>query len=147
MLSPRKTTVSPSRKAKSAGAAAANKKRETRGDIEDSGEKRRVKSEEERVFGLPIPDSSALSVFLCDLCAVSAANPLSPSGFSRQDLLHDLAVDIGQAEIAALEFEGQFQMVDAHQVQHRRVQVVNVHDVLGGVVAEFVGLAVADTRL
>ena len=48
----------------------------------------------------------------------------------RQDLLHHVPVHVGQAEVAALELEGQPLVVDAEQVQHRRVQVVDVDDVL-----------------
>ena len=54
-----------------------------------------------------------------------------------------LPLDVGQAEVAALELVRQLLVVDAEQVQHRRVQVVDVDRVLGHVVAEFVGLAVA----
>src|SRR4051812_46782429 len=42
---------------------------------------------------------------------------------SREDFGDDVAVDVGQAEVAALEFERQFLVVDAEQLQHRRVQV------------------------
>ena len=50
---------------------------------------------------------------------------------------------VGQAVVAALELERQPRVVDAEQVQDRRVQVVDVDAVLGDVVAEVVGLAVA----
>ena len=50
-----------------------------------------------------------------------------------------VAADVGQAEVAALELVGQPLVVDAEQVQHRGVQVVDVDDVLDGVVAELVG--------
>ena len=36
-------------------------------------------------------------------------------------------MDIRQAEVAALERERQLRVVDAEQVQHRGVQVVDVH--------------------
>ena len=57
-------------------------------------------------------------------------------------VLHHLAGDVGQAEVAALEAVGQPLVVDAEQVQDRGVQVVDVDGVLDGVVAEVVGLAV-----
>ena len=48
---------------------------------------------------------------------------------------------VGQAEVAALEAEGELRVVEAEQVQDRGVQVVNVDAVLDGVEAEVVGLA------
>ena len=57
------------------------------------------------------------------------------------------SLDIGQAEIAAGVAVGQPFVVEAQQVQHRRVQVVDVDLVLGGVVAVVVGGAVAEARL
>ncbi len=52
-------------------------------------------------------------------------------------------MDVGQAEVAALEPVGQLRVVDAEQVQDRGLEVVDVDRVLGDVVAEVVGLAVA----
>ena len=62
---------------------------------------------------------------------------------SRQQPLDDLAVHVGQAEVAALEAVGQLGVVEAQQVQDRGVQVVDVDLVLDDVEAELVGLAVA----
>ena len=50
---------------------------------------------------------------------------------------------VGQAEVAALVFEGELGVVDAEQVHHGRVQVVDVDGVFGDVVTVVVGLAVA----
>ena len=36
---------------------------------------------------------------------------------SREDIVHDAAVDVGEAEVAALEFEGEFLVVEAQEVQ------------------------------
>ena len=74
---------------------------------------------------------------------------MRPAGprVSRQDRLHDVAGDVGQAVVAALELERQPRVVDAQAVQHRRVQVVDVDRVAGDVVAEVVGLAVGHARL
>ena len=44
------------------------------------------------------------------------------------------AVDIRQAEVAALMTEGQFLVVDAHQVQDGGIQIMHVNGVLGDVV-------------
>ena len=48
---------------------------------------------------------------------------------------------VGQAEVAALEAVGQLLVVQAEQVQDRRLQVVDVDAVLGDVEAELVGRA------
>ena len=53
---------------------------------------------------------------------------------------------VGQAVVAALEAVGQLRVVEAEQVQDRGLQVVDVDLVLGDAEAEFVGLAVRDTR-
>ena len=53
-------------------------------------------------------------------------------------------MDVGEAEVAALELEGELLVVEAEQVQQGRVQVVDVGLVLDAVEAEFVGLAVGD---
>ena len=66
------------------------------------------------------------------------------------DLRHQRAVDIGQAHVAAIEPVGQPLVIEAQQVQHRRVQVVVRDRLLLGLVAELVAgadhLAALDTR-
>ena len=54
---------------------------------------------------------------------------------------------VGQAEVAALELVRQLLVVDAHEVQHGGVEVVDVDGVLHDVVAVVVGLAVDESRL
>ena len=54
------------------------------------------------------------------------------------DLLHDVAVHIGQPHVAAAETEGQSLVIDAQQVQHRGVQVVNLDTVFDDLIAPFV---------
>ena len=49
------------------------------------------------------------------------------------------AVYIGQTKLPALVLECQSLVIDAHQVQDRGVQVVNVDRILGDVVAERIG--------
>ena len=58
---------------------------------------------------------------------------------SAQDSLHHFAVHVRQAEVPALVLEGELGVLDAEQVHHGRVQVVDV--VFGDVVAVVVGLA------
>ena len=64
---------------------------------------------------------------------------------SRQQCAHDLAVDVGQPEAAALVQVGQAFVIDAEQVQQRGVEIVDVHGMLGDVVGEVVGRAVDET--
>ena len=58
-----------------------------------------------------------------------------------------MAVHVGQPEVAALGSDREFRVVDAEQVQHRGVEVVNAHRVLRDPVAEVVGGAVGDAPL
>src|SRR5579871_1399074 len=62
------------------------------------------------------------------------------------DTFHDLAGDVGEAHVEALEAHAELLVVDAHKVEHGRVQVVHVHHVVHGAVAKFIGRAV-DTGL
>ena len=61
-------------------------------------------------------------------------------------VFHHFALDIGQAEIAALETVGQFRVIESEQMQQRRVQIVHVDLVLHDVETEFVGFAESDAR-
>ena len=60
---------------------------------------------------------------------------------SRQHGFHDVAVDVGEAEVAALVTVGEAFVVEAKAVQDGGVQVVNGHGVADDVVGEVVGLA------
>ncbi len=60
----------------------------------------------------------------------------------REDGRDDVAGDVGQAEMAALVFEGQPRVVDPQAMKHRGVQVVHVDGIVDDVVAIVVGLAV-----
>ena len=60
----------------------------------------------------------------------------------RQQRLHNFAVDVGEAEVAALVAVGELRVLDAHEVQDRRVEVVHMHGVADDVVAVVVRLAV-----
>ena len=63
---------------------------------------------------------------------------------SGENLLHHPGrLDAGQPHVEALVLDREPVVVDAEQVQHRGVQVVDVDDVLDRVVAELVGRAVA----
>ncbi len=66
---------------------------------------------------------------------------------SSQDPRNHLAVHVGQPHVAAAEAVGQSLVVDAQQMQHRRVQVVDLDLVFDGVVAVVVGGAVDGAAL
>src|SRR5688500_4283022 len=59
---------------------------------------------------------------------------------SGQQLLHDVAVYVGQAEVTPLILERQALVIDAEDVQQRGVEVVDVHAILDDAVTEIVGL-------
>jgi hypothetical protein len=52
---------------------------------------------------------------------------------SGEETFDDVAVDVGQAVVAALKLERQFLVIDSETVQHRRVQVVNMHRVFNDI--------------
>jgi uncharacterized protein (UPF0212 family) len=51
----------------------------------------------------------------------------------REDALHYVAVDVGQSIVPTLELKRQFLVIDSETVQHRRVQVVNMHRVFNDI--------------
>ena len=67
---------------------------------------------------------------------------VSSPGPSRDQLADHIAVDVGQAEIPPGVAEGELLVIEAQQVQHRGVQVVNVDVFSDRMKAEFVGGAV-----
>ena len=62
--------------------------------------------------------------------------------WSGEQLVHNLAVDVGQPEIPARETVSQLFVVETQQVQHRGVQVMYVDRVLDGPESEVVSCAV-----
>ena len=56
----------------------------------------------------------------------------------RQEVVDNFSGDVGQAEVAALPAVGQAEVVDAQQVQHGGVQIVDVDHIFHRVVAQFV---------
>src|SRR5262249_30651563 len=64
--------------------------------------------------------------------------------FSCKQGFDDLARDVGETKIAALEAINQPTMVDPEEAQDCRMQIVDRHDVADGRVAEFVGGAGGD---
>ena len=60
-----------------------------------------------------------------------------------EDVVDDVAVDVGEAVLAALEFVGEGGVVDAELVEDGGLEVVDVDAVLGDIVPEVVGGAVS----
>ena len=56
-----------------------------------------------------------------------------------QQFLDHIAADVGEAKIAALEFESQLGMVEAQQMKDRGLNVVDMNLVLGGIEPELIG--------
>src|SRR5262245_14116150 len=68
--------------------------------------------------------------------------PISPKLLGNQ-LVNHLAVDIGEAEVAAGVAIGEALVVEAHELQDGGVQVVNVDGVFGRAEAEFIGRTIS----
>ena len=62
-----------------------------------------------------------------------------------QDIMHHVAMDIGQSEISSTEMKGQLLVVETEQVQHRGMQVVYGHGIFLHAIAIFVGPSVDHT--
>jgi hypothetical protein len=62
--------------------------------------------------------------------------------YLSQNLFHHVAVDVGEAEVAALVAVGEPFVVDAELVQDGGLQVVDMHWIFGDVDAVVVGLAI-----
>ena len=58
-----------------------------------------------------------------------------------------MAMDISEAEVAALATEGEAFVVDAELVKNRGVEIVDVNLILGGVIAEVIGGTVGEAGL
>src|SRR5438132_5191530 len=80
---------------------------------------------------------------------VTRATLLARSTFIalRQDRMNNVAEDVRQAVIAAAVAIGQLGVVDAHQMQNGRVQVVDMHAIFDSVPAVVVGVAVGHAAL
>jgi hypothetical protein len=53
--------------------------------------------------------------------------------------VNHLTADVGESEVAALKAVSELEMVQAKLMQHRGVQIVDVHLVLGHVPADIIG--------
>jgi len=82
----------------------------------------------------------------CEVC--SDLSPRSGVFSLREDSFDDLCgFDSGEAHVEPLKLFGKTMVIDAEKVKKGGVEIANVDDVFHGVVAEFVGLSVAEARL
>src|SRR4051812_46812354 len=77
----------------------------------------------------------------------SSCDAFGPPTALREDALHHVAFHIGQPEVAAAVAVGELFVIEAEQVQHGRVQIVDVDAVFDALAAVVVGLAKAEARL
>lgn len=62
-----------------------------------------------------------------------------------QDGLHDMTADVRQTEVTALEAIGESFVIDSEQVQHGRMQIVNMDHIGNGVITKLVGGTISST--
>src|ERR1043165_8569874 len=67
--------------------------------------------------------------------------------FSNKDSLYNLAMDVGQTVMPALETIGQSLVINPEAIKNRRLQIMHMNRVLDNVEGEIIGLAVGDPRL
>ena len=67
--------------------------------------------------------------------------------FSGKDFSNHPALDVGQPEIATTIAMGEFLVLQAREMQHGGVEVVDRDTVYGRVVSKVVGFAIGDTSL
>ena len=75
------------------------------------------------------------------------ARAIKQKNLSGDDAVDEFSVHVGQAVVTSLLTERQPSMIDTHEVQHRRVQIMHFDGILDDVVGVVVGGAVAHTRL
>jgi hypothetical protein len=71
----------------------------------------------------------------------SESTPVPAAAQYASSFRHEFAVNVGETKITTLEAEGELFVVEAEQVQDRRVQVVNMRAVFDRVETQFVRLA------
>src|SRR6185436_6380836 len=81
----------------------------------------------------------------CSTFSELTARHRTPKTHSRQNAIDQLAVNIRQAKIAALEAVGEFLVIDPKAVHHRSIEVMDVHRILGHVIAIVVGGPVTES--
>src|SRR5436190_1017483 len=80
---------------------------------------------------------------MCPFRANAKPQAANQAASLRQHLADDLAVHVRQAEVAAAEAVREAQMIQAHKVQQRRMQIVNRDAILDGAMSDLVGGTVA----
>ena len=73
--------------------------------------------------------------------SLRGASSCSRHSLLEEELIDQFAVDVGEAVVAALEFEGELFVIDAEEVEEGGVEVVNADGILCNVVGVVVGFA------
>jgi len=84
-------------------------------------------------------DAGSVESAAASYCSVMRSN--APPASSKNPI-HDVAVNVGQTEVAAGIATGRALVIEAQEMQQRGVQVVDVDRVLDGPEAEFVDRAI-----
>src|SRR5262245_46966414 len=71
-------------------------------------------------------------------------NRLQPLG---DDILHDIARDVGEPEISSVESVRQLRVLDSEQMQDRGVEVIHADAIYGRLVPDLIRLAVVESTL
>ena len=105
--------------------------------------------ETQRKGGAERASENGLSLLLSLLLCISAfqTSPLGRSLSSVQDFLHYRAIHIGESVVAADVAPSQSRVIEAQQMQHGGVQIVNVDFAVDHFKTHVVGLAVSITGL
>ena len=72
---------------------------------------------------------------------------LCPALRSGQNALHDVTMNVGEAEAAALVAVGQFGVIDSAEVEDGGLHIVDVDGILGDVPAKFIGFPIGRAGL
>jgi hypothetical protein len=110
--------------------------------IEQPGSKLQVQDNGLR-FSRPVPDQDIPTPARCfgRLDCEARSAPLA------QDIPDNLAVDIRQAAANAVMVVGQLLVIEAQQMQGRRMEIVGGHGILSRQAAHIVGRSVGEARL
>ena len=65
----------------------------------------------------------------------------------RHEVICDRSVHVGESEVPPLVFEGQFLMVQAHEMEKRCIKVMHVQGLCYGRETELIGLTVGNAGL
>ena len=89
----------------------------------------------------------ALANEICFLVNLVSKLERSDSEHSGKQFRNDTSAEIGEAVVASVVTESELFVINAEQVEHRRMQIIHVDPVFDGLVAELIGRAVMHAAL